>query len=323
MLDGYSFVIPAYNDAEGLKQHFSYFAEVHDRVQLVVVDDCSTDDTQEVVEAVHLPENIRLTYHRIEQNAGPGPARNLGLSLAEEERVMFLDADDLLAPCFFDVMRLAPLSGEVDFVMFKYHLSRETGLRFTYDMHLVDRRFFSSVPAHNFPVQQFRLQDIPEVLATVNFPWNKVYRRDFLLEREVSFPDLRMHEDITPHWQSFLECRAFGIMGWAPPLITHFEVPAAGRATNYIGEKRMGVFAELSAIEGKILSHSQASRLLPVFSNFCGSFFDWLTEGLCREGGDESLFWKERYQNAVEKFWEASCVAAPVIDHDGGGVPLK
>ncbi|MFY0312385.1 glycosyltransferase family A protein [Leisingera sp. D0M16] len=309
---GYSFIIPAYNDAAGLERHFRYFAACSARVQLVIVDDCSQDATEAVVAAAALPENIRVTYHRMAANGGPAAARNHGISLAEEERVMFLDADDLLAPCFFDVMRLAPLGGETDFVLFKYHLSRDPEQRFTYEMHGVDRTFFSRGPEASFPVQRFRPQDRSGAMGTVNFPWNKLYRRGFLQDAGIRFPDLRMHEDITPHWQSFLRCRMFGVLYWAPPLITHWEVPEGGRATQYVGEKRMGVFEELAKLETELLAHRQGGRLQPVFAAFCNDLFNWMSRSLC-EGGDAGVRkWGRTYAEAAERFWAESQIGRPV-----------
>ncbi|UWQ81926.1 glycosyltransferase family 2 protein (plasmid) [Leisingera sp. S132] len=308
---GYSFIIPAYNDAAGLQRHFAYFAACGARVQLVIVDDCSQDGTEAAVAAAELPENIRITYRRMAENGGPAAARNLGITLAGEERVMFLDADDLLAPCFFDVMRLAPLGGETDFVLFKYHLSRDAGQRFSYDMHPVDRRFFSRRPEASFPLQRFRLQDRPEAMATVNFPWNKLYSRGFLQRADIRFPDLRMHEDITPHWQSFLRCRQFGVLDWAPPLITHWEVPQGGRATQYVGEKRMDVFAELANVEAELLTHAGAGRLLPVFAGFCEDLFTWMRGRLCDGGGAGAERWRRKYAAAAAAFWAASEAEQP------------
>lgn len=306
---GYSFIIPAYNDAVGLARHFEYFAACSDRVQLVIIDDCSADETETVVAGADLPDNIRITYRRMEQNGGPAAARNLGITLAEEDRVMFLDADDLLAPCFFDVMALAPLGGETDFVLFKYHLSQDPDQRFSYDMHLVDRTFFSAQPKFDFPVQRFRLQDRPDAIGTVNFPWNKLYSRKFLVDAKISFPNLRMHEDITPHWQSFLRCRQFGVLYWAPPLITHWEVPESDRATQYVGEKRMGAFSELANVEAEVLAHSQAEYVLPVFSGFCKDLFSWMSGRLCEGGDADAQAWRVQYAEAAENFWQASQVA--------------
>ncbi len=310
---GYSFIIPAYNDAEGLIRHFDYFrAHTPDdhSVELIIVDDCSTDNTGDVLTRAELPDHISLVYHRMAQNGGAGPARNAGITLATLDRVMFLDADDLLAPCFFRIMRLAPLVGDVDFVMFKYHLSTNPAQRFTYDMHQVDRQFYSRNSAPTFPMQQFRLQDRPYAPATVNFPWNKLYRRDFLIQSGMRFPDLRMHEDITPNWQAFLRCRSFGVMDWAPPLITHYEITSGDRATQYIGEKRLEIYDELKHIEAEILTHEQADRISKTFVDFCTTLFDWMSGPLCAENGDDGRLWEPRYRAAAQAYWETSKIAA-------------
>ena len=313
--EGYSFIIPAYNDARGLSRHLEYFTACDAPVQLVVVDDCSEDDTATLIAAAEMPDHVELTYHCQAENAGPGAARNAGLELATREYAMFLDADDQLAPCFFDVMRLAPLGLGVDFVMFKHHLSTRADTRFTYDMHPVDRAFFSHRPESPFPMQQFRLKDRPEVLGTVNFPWNKLYRRDFLTDAGIEFPEhIRMHEDIRPHWQSFLRSRGFGVLYWAPPLLTHYEIPEGNRATQYVGQKRMGVFGELARIEAELLAHPDADRLEPVFSSFCSGLFDWMTGPLCSASDSETEYWRNQYREATAAFWSEAQVTKPQAD---------
>lgn len=297
----YSIVIPAYNDAEGLRRHLTYFQNVAELVQLVIVDDCSEDHTRETVAATQLPGNIQLTYHRQAVNGGPAMARNTGIDLATRDYLLFLDADDLLADSFFDYMRMAPLENGADFVLFKYHLAGSLDERYSYEMHRPDRSFFSGWPA-DYPIALFSPAERVSALSTVNFPWNKCYRRTFLLEAGIRFPDIRMHEDITPHWQSFLRCEKFGVMYWAPPLLTHFELRAGGRATDYIGEKRLGVFEELSSLRAELAAHPQASELEKVFETFCADLFTWMTSDLCSGSDAESRHWAGRYRDAIASF---------------------
>ncbi len=88
-----SIVVPAYNaeafvaDAIG-----SILAQNHRPLEVIVVDDGSTDDTAAIVAGFG---GVRL--HR-QANAGPPVARNRGLDLASGEFVSFLDADDLFEP---------------------------------------------------------------------------------------------------------------------------------------------------------------------------------------------------------------------------------
>ena len=64
---------------------------------VIVVDDCSTDNTVAVAEAAG-EGSPRLTIVRQPRNGGPGPARNRALALAEADWVTVLDADDRMAP---------------------------------------------------------------------------------------------------------------------------------------------------------------------------------------------------------------------------------
>ena len=59
--------------------------------ELIVIDDCSTDQTSEVVRKY---ENVKLIRNK--ENLASGGARNVGLDIATGEYIIFLDADDYL-----------------------------------------------------------------------------------------------------------------------------------------------------------------------------------------------------------------------------------
>lgn len=308
MLPRYSLIIPAYNDAQGLARTLRYFEDCHTAVEIILVDDCSEDNTREVVEQARLPKAVTLEYHHQSHNQGPGAARNLGIETARTNRLLFLDADDVLSPNFFNVLDQLDLTQ--DFVLFKYHLATRSDQIHSYNMHKIDRQFFSNLPFGGYPMQSQRLQDCPEAAGTVNFPWNKLYRRDFLLEQEIRFPNHRMHEDILFHWQCFLRCHHFGVLNWAPPLLTHFELPAAGRATQYVGDKRLAVLDLLNQVEKELLDHPQFLCLEPVFAQFCEEIFTWMITSLKQDDAGNS--WTQRYQQAADSFWATSQIARPL-----------
>ena len=86
-----SVVIPAYNAAALIKRALeSVFAQEED-LEVIVVDDCSTDDTIAVVENLH---DRRVKVLRQSENKGPAAARNKGLEEASGKYIAFLDADD-------------------------------------------------------------------------------------------------------------------------------------------------------------------------------------------------------------------------------------
>ncbi len=86
-----SVIIPVYNGAAFLAEAMaSVRAQAYAPLEIIVVDDGSTDQTAQVVQ--QLGADIRYVY---QANQGPSAARNYGLTLAQGELIAFLDADDL------------------------------------------------------------------------------------------------------------------------------------------------------------------------------------------------------------------------------------
>jgi glycosyltransferase involved in cell wall biosynthesis len=89
-----SVVVPSYNSARVVGQTLdSAFAQTYPRLEIIVVDDGSTDDTEEAVR----PYRDRVVYVR-QENRGLAAARNAGMARATGELVAWLDSDDLWNP---------------------------------------------------------------------------------------------------------------------------------------------------------------------------------------------------------------------------------
>ncbi|HKR02222.1 MAG TPA: glycosyltransferase [Pyrinomonadaceae bacterium] len=92
-----SVVIPTYNQAHVLPRAVeSVWAQGVPDLEIIVVDDCSTDETQSVLDS--LSQKGELRHLRLEQNSGPAAARNRGIRESRGEWVAFLDADDYWMP---------------------------------------------------------------------------------------------------------------------------------------------------------------------------------------------------------------------------------
>lgn len=93
-----SVVIPTYNRAYILFNTLTslkYQTYPHERFEVIVVDDGSTDNTEALVQKVKI-EN--LTFIRLERNMGDGVARNKGVSAARGELIIFCDSDFIVRP---------------------------------------------------------------------------------------------------------------------------------------------------------------------------------------------------------------------------------
>jgi glycosyltransferase involved in cell wall biosynthesis len=89
-----SVTIPAYNSAPYLARTLeSLLQQTYTNLEIIVVDDGSTDDTERVL----APYLGRIVYHR-QQNGGLPVARNKGFELANGELIAWMDSDDLCEP---------------------------------------------------------------------------------------------------------------------------------------------------------------------------------------------------------------------------------
>src|ERR1044071_1274968 len=97
-----STIIPVYNRAGMLREAVeSVLAQAYRPIEIIVVNDGSTDDTRCVAEALAATNlnEIRVIH---QGNVGPGLAREAGRQAARGEFIQYLDSDDLLLPRKFE-----------------------------------------------------------------------------------------------------------------------------------------------------------------------------------------------------------------------------
>ena len=93
-----SIIIPSYNYAHYLQECVeSIIKQTFTDWEAIIVDDGSTDDTQEIASSITALDPARIKYHRIE-NGGVSNARNYALERSSGEFILPLDADDVLFP---------------------------------------------------------------------------------------------------------------------------------------------------------------------------------------------------------------------------------
>jgi glycosyltransferase involved in cell wall biosynthesis len=95
-----SVIIPNYNHGRYLPDAIeSVLQQRYDHVEIIVVDDGSTDDSRQI--AARYGEQIRAIW---QENQGLSAARNTGLRAAQGEYIVLLDADDMLEPDFMTTL---------------------------------------------------------------------------------------------------------------------------------------------------------------------------------------------------------------------------
>ncbi|WP_330413227.1 sugar transferase [Dorea formicigenerans] len=91
-----SVIMPSYNTAPYIEETIqSVLNQTYTNWELIIVDDCSTDNTDEVLETI---KDDRIRYFKNEKNSGAAVSRNKALREAKGQWIAYLDSDDLWMP---------------------------------------------------------------------------------------------------------------------------------------------------------------------------------------------------------------------------------
>ena len=197
-----SVIIPMYNTEKYIRQCLiSVLASKFRDYEVLVVNDCSTDNSLNEVEKLLTHFDGRLKILSMEKNSGgAGIPRNVGIKNAAGKYVTFIDSDDFILPTslgeFFNVAE----NFNADVVhTFRCFLFRDEGGKIfnNTNLNLVND------PSKDFSTKPYlETKDFRERMKNyVNdkyfwLPWGKLYRRDFLLENKIEFPQIRFSDDM-------------------------------------------------------------------------------------------------------------------------------
>lgn len=165
-----SIVTPAYNAGKFIEQMIESVLIQPEQVELIIVNDGSTDETEDVCEKyTNIYKNIKV-IHTL--NRGAGAARNLGLMNAGGGYIIYLDSDDLilsntLNESFFSYLTNC-LKKKIDIIL---------TARIKIDMNLIKN------PQITFPQE---ISEIKNHVPELEF-WTGIYRKEFLVSNKIKF----------------------------------------------------------------------------------------------------------------------------------------
>ena len=240
-----SIIVPAWNAEQTLAACLeSILAQTWPNIEIIVVDDGSTDATEAICRRFS-----EVRYFR-QDNAGVSVARNLGMDEARGEFIMFADADDMLTPEI--VARLMTrMVRDTDIACCSCTAFSEDGLN-------VPHQFFPESQSFASPEERERLylqlldphcgQPAGEKYTAIGVPWGKLYRAEFLRANALRFsPRLRRLQDNIFNMYAFSAARRVDYLN--APLyryrVDHIRRAEVSPDTRYaILEERETFFAE-------------------------------------------------------------------------------
>ena len=200
-LPGVSVIIPMYNSQRYIRTCLmSMLNQTFRELEVICVDDCSTDDTVKIViEMAQQDRRIRLVRHMKNSGAASEP-RNTGMRMSRGKYIAFLDSDDMYTPTAL---------AELIEVGEKFHAD----VVHTEQVYFPENQVIDVTPQTKFTTFSKEKGGFCKepMLETDNlaqrvqmfyqgrfFGWvhNKLYRRDFIMERNLRFDNLLTSEDI-------------------------------------------------------------------------------------------------------------------------------
>ena len=170
------------------------------KVECILVDDCGTDNSISIVEAIidrineNEDKNENLTFKLLhhDHNRGLSAARNTGTDVAQGEYVYFVDSDDILSlDCIENLISIARIHPDAEMIVGQYD------------------EFFDGEKCHNARWKQnggVYAEDVIGAYMAGKIPttaWNKLVRKEFLIKNNLWFEEGLVHEDALWSFQVF------------------------------------------------------------------------------------------------------------------------
>jgi CDP-glycerol glycerophosphotransferase len=195
-----SVVVPAYDVEDYLSDCLqSILGQSHRSLEVVIVDDGSTDATGEIADRVAAEDpRVRVVH---QANAGLGAARNEGVRHSTGAYLAFADSDDLVVDDAYAVM-----VGSLEWTGSDVAVGAVERLR-------GDERFMTPLMRENHQRARlaFGIEEAPLVLADV-FAWNKVFRRSFWDTAGLEFPEDVRYEDQPAMTQALVAAKGIDVL---------------------------------------------------------------------------------------------------------------
>ena len=231
-----SIVMPCYNGIPYICETLdSLCKQKYMDYELFFMDDGSTDSTEMLVES--FVERIPIHYVK-SQHSGPARLRTKGLKMSNAEFIVFLDSDDLFESDYLQEMVKTLESSSADIAIAEFDsFDTEEGYCICPVPLFEDEFLKKSMNS------KFQWKEIPDYFRHwTNVPWNKMYRRDFLLRINAFFQELPCSNDV--YFSHYTMCNGSILHINSTKAMVHYRI---GRKTS-ISDKH-DYFSEIKAYD--------------------------------------------------------------------------
>ena len=193
-----SIIIPVYNSEKYLQQCIdSVLSQNYTNFEIIAIDDCSVDGSMDIIRNYE-QQDSRIKSYRTNVN-GVSKARNLGIEKSGGRYVMFLDSDDMLLDNSLGRVWEKTEKYKPDILVFGGKTTSKNAEK--------DWMKACLNPKEEY-VTDFRPHMIFEKRGTLPVTWNKLFKREMLVNNNITFPEeLAVAEDQAFQVKAFLHAK--------------------------------------------------------------------------------------------------------------------
>ena len=197
-----SIIVPMYNTEKYIKQCLeSVAAQSFQDYELIVIDDCSSDNSVEIVESMISTFGDKLRIIKLPTNNGsPGIPRNRGIEISKGKYITFLDSDDMFIDTALEELYSIAEETQAEVLHANNFITAKNNMEdFDANTPIVIKSWENGKSVKKITLVSDNLKDRINVYRKKGFIWscwNKFIRRDFLIENKIHFANLTYSEDM-------------------------------------------------------------------------------------------------------------------------------
>jgi glycosyltransferase involved in cell wall biosynthesis len=196
-------IIPIYNAENTLKKTVNSILNQSigfENIELILVDDCSTDNSRDIIKCFANQYANVVPIYSSENSGTPSVPRNIGIKNASSDYIMFIDQDDMYVSTMCEKLYTTIINGHVDLVSCIHHFVDENGEEYWFTNHL--KKYGSEIKINS--INECPL--ITKIVGSHTNPcWNKIYKKEFILNKKIFFLEKYGYEDLNFSIECYLK----------------------------------------------------------------------------------------------------------------------
>ena len=191
-------IVPFFNAENYLRKCIeSILKQTHTNLEIIMVDDGSTDGSSRIVEE-YIERDFRIKLIQ-QENKGAGAARNRGLEEAKGDYIGFVDSDDWIAHDMYEYLLALMIRNEADITACDYVSTKDRGCE--------------DIPISYEELKVMNQTQLFEFFLRVHgersysSAWNMLYRKDIIWN--VRFPEGKITEDLMFDYLAYKKCNKY------------------------------------------------------------------------------------------------------------------